>query len=151
MSYLFGLFNGFSICVIVAAIILLGVDIGINRPDDLDLRAKKLMFENQYRLWKGTGCIIMYIWIFALSYTIYEKKGINYNLIFNHKSKSLKSTESLAVATFLTLLWSTFFIFYSMDLVGIYKVATVAQNPRVPISIFFPVIILNIFVLLVAI
>lgn len=81
------------------------------------------MFENQYRLWKGTGCIILYIWIFALSFSIYEKKGINYNLIFDYKTKNQKSAPSLGVATFLTVLWSTFFVFYCMDLVGIYHVA----------------------------
>jgi hypothetical protein len=71
MSYLFGLLNGFSICAIVAAIILLSLDIGVNDVTDTGQPRKKIIFENQYRLWKGTGCIVLYIWIFAISFYIY--------------------------------------------------------------------------------
>lgn len=102
--------------------------------------------KNQFRLWKGNGFIILYIWVFGASFYIFERKRINYNLIFGYKSKTQKSAARLGFATFVTLVWCSFFVFYVMDLIGIYEVADVS-NPPVPITIFFPVIIYGIFIL----
>jgi hypothetical protein len=72
---------------------------------------------------------------------------MNFNLIFGYEGSNEKSTTSLGAATFFLLIWSCFIIFYIMDLVGIYPVARVSQNPDYPITIFFPAIVLGLFVL----
>jgi hypothetical protein len=54
---------------------------------------------------------------------------------------------SLAVATGLSLLWTSFFIFYCMHLVGIYQVAMIQGNPLLPITVLFPAVVFVIFVL----
>lgn len=126
MTYFFGLANGFSLCVFLASIVLLIINLGPDKLDDSTQATKRVTFRNQFRLWKSTGFIILYMWVFAVSFYIFEKKRINYNLIFGYKSSGKKSTESLASATIATLLWCCFFAFYVMDLIGIYTVARVS-------------------------
>lgn len=82
LSYFFGLFNGFSICVFITAIILLAANL---KSENGVLSEEDIVFSNQYRLWKGIGFIVLYIWVFAISFYIFEKKRINYSLIFGYK------------------------------------------------------------------
>jgi hypothetical protein len=140
-TFLFGVFNGFSLCLLGTSIVILALDVGRYELGDEVFKDRKALFLNEYRLWKATGFIIIYIWIFALSFHIYEREGINYNLIFDYKSKTIKSTFSLGVATFYALLWTTFFVFYCLNLLGLCSVATVEKDPPLPITIFFPIII----------
>lgn len=109
------------------------------------------MFTNQYRLWKSIGFVILYIWVFGISFYIFERMRINYNLIFGYKRMTKKSLTRLGSATFVTLLWCCMFVFYVMDLLDIYQVKNVSSDPELPITIFFPIIIFATFILYVII
>lgn len=71
MTYFFGLANGFSVCVFLAAIVLLIINLGPDNSEDLSQATKRVTFQNQFRLWKSTGFIIMYMWVFAVSFYIF--------------------------------------------------------------------------------
>ena len=66
LSFFFGIGIGFSISLLIAIFLLIGLHLVTDET-----------FQKEYRLWRGIGLLILYLWVASLSSYIYNEKRFN--------------------------------------------------------------------------
>lgn len=71
-------------------------------------------FQQQFRLWRGIGFFILYLWVVSIASHLYNYKRLNESLIFDYEESLHYKKTGLGIACFFSLVYTVLFVLYVM-------------------------------------